>query len=649
MLRKPRNTGPEDTAGFMRKTSDVPNERWSMKGLIKRIKAKKKSNLDDRLVIGIDFGTTYSGVAWATVDDLEEGEINIISSWPGSRREDGKAPTELFYEYEKVMWGYEVPADADPVLWFKLLLLKEEDLDESLRQSDYYIRAKRKLTELEKTPTEIIADYLRALWKHTLDTIHKSRSKFVIGALAFHIVLTVPAIWKDYARTSMQEAVARAGMLDHRPAGPTTLSFVPEPEAAGLVTLCEHGDMLKTDDVYVICDAGGGTVVQSKSPIRQRSPSIDYSFLGGLCGGIFIDEQFERLCKQRLGRNWNNLSQSGIKALMKGEWEYVYKPSYTGRDVDREFPIGIPDEALKGSDMNDTKRKPHIKNGRIHFSKYTSSVLPFENIREVFMRAFLSIVALIDGQVKKAGEKGLSVKGIVLVGGLGASPYLYNHLKARYEGKGILILQAAGMRPRTAICRGAILKGFLDIPSTVGGASSHVSVVSTIARRNLGISSNNPFMAGIHDPSDRVWDGDEGIWRAKGQMQWYLRKLNRLKMVKAFRLKNPSVMSSIELSPRQKAFEENGSTFIDKILQCDDDIPPSRKTEKVSILCEISWNHGGEITFDSLDDFPGTKSNCLKILGYEIVMVPSGASTEFAIYYRKVKVASHNVHIRFSQ
>ncbi|KAI0521984.1 actin-like ATPase domain-containing protein [Xylaria bambusicola] len=638
MSRKPRNTGLEDNGGFMRKTSDVPNERWSMRGLIKRIKAKKKSNLDDRLVIGIDFGTTYSGVAWATVDDLEDGEINIITSWPGSRREDGKAPTELFYEYDKVMWGYEVPSDADPALWFKLLLLKEEDLDESLRQSDYYIRAKRKLTELEKPPTEIIADYLRALWKHTLDTIHKSRSKFVIAALAFHVVLTVPAIWKDYARTSMQEAVARAGILDHRPAGPTTLSFVPEPEAAGLVTLCEHGEMLKTDDVYVICDAGGGTVDLISYRIGELNPIQLHEAVvgtGGLCGGIFIDEQFERLCKQRLGRNWNNLSQSGIKAMMKGEWEYVYKPSYTGRDVDREFPIGIPDEALRGSGMNDTKRKPHIKNGRIHFSN--------ENIREVFMSAFSSIEVLIDGQVKKAGEKSLSVQGIVLVGGLGASPYLYNHLKARYEGKGIQILQAAGMRPRTAICRGAILKGFLDIPSTVGGASSHVSVVSTIARRNLGISSNSAFITGVHDPRDRIWDGDEAIWRAKGQMQWYLRKGQSVSTEEPIRHEFYRTFATA------KAFEDNGSTFIDKILQCEDDMPPSRKTEKVSILCEISWNHGGEITFDSLDDFPGAKSNCLKILGYEIVMVPSGASTEFAIYYKKMKVASHNVHVRFSQ
>ncbi|KAI1308319.1 actin-like ATPase domain-containing protein [Xylaria venustula] len=637
MLRKDRIV-PEDASGFMRKTSDVPNERWSMRGLMKRIKAKKRSNLDDRLVIGIDFGTTYSGIAWATVDDLEDGEINIISSWPGSRREDGKAPTELYYEYDKIMWGYEVPSDADPVLWFKLLLLREEDLEQDLRESDYYIRAKRKLKELEKTPVDLIADYFRALWQHTLNTIHKSRSKTVISALAFHVVITVPAIWKDYARTSMQEAANKAGILNVRSAGPTTLSFVPEPEAAGLITLCEYGEMLKTDDVYVICDAGGGTVDLISYKIGELNPIELHEAVvgtGGLCGGIFIDEQFERLCKQRLGRNWNNLSQTGIKTMIKGEWEYAYKPSFTGRDFDREYPIGVPDEALKGSDKTDLRRKPHIKDGRIHF---TSS-----NIESAFKNSFSSIEALVDGQIQKAKDKRLSVRGVVLVGGLGASPYLKNYLQDRYEKQGIQVLQAAGMRPRTAICRGAILKGFLDIPSAAGGASSHVSVVSTIARRNLGVASNSIFEDGVHDKRDKYLDVSEGVWRARNQMNWYLRKGQSVST------EEPIRHDFYRGYATEYEFKESGGTLVDEILQCDSDIPPSRRTDRVEALCEISWDHGNVITFDSLEDYYGKNGKRLKKLVYEIVMVPSGASTEFSIYYKGTKVASHNFQVLFGQ
>ncbi|KAI1162283.1 actin-like ATPase domain-containing protein [Nemania serpens] len=635
MFRK-APTFTADKAGFMRKTSDTPNERWSMKGLMKRIKAKKQSNLDDILIIGIDFGTTYSGVAWATVDDLEDSEINLISSWPGTSRESGKAPTELFYEYDKVMWGYEVPLDADPVLWFKLLLLRDQDLEEDLRQSDYYIRAKKKLRELDKTPTEIVADYLRVLWKHTLDTIHKSRSKVVIAALAFHVVITVPAIWKDYARTSMQEAAAKAGILEVRPAGPTTLSFVPEPEAAGLVTLCEHGERLKTDDVYVICDAGGGTVdlisyrIGDLEPIELHEAVVG---TGGLCGGVFIDEQFERLCKQRLGRNWNNLSQSSIKSMMKTEWEDAYKISYTGENANQEFLISVPSEALGGLGMNDLKRRPYIKDGRIHFSS--------DNIRSVFVRSFSRIEALVDGQIEKSKEKGLLVKGIVLVGGLGASPYLYNHLKARYEKSNIEILQAAGIRPRTAISRGAILKGFLDAPSMAEGVLCPVSVASTIARRNIGVTVDALFREGVHKEKDREWDEDEGVWRAKSQMRYYLKKGQGV-------LTNEPIRKELYRTfATKEEYEQTGGSFVEDILQCDGDFPPQRKNKNMEVLCKISWNQDRGIPFDLLDDYKGENGKRLKKLSYEVVMLPSGASTSFIIYHKGTRVASHDVQVNF--
>jgi len=41
----------------MRKTSDTPN-RWSMRTLVQRIKQIKNSDLNDTMVIGLDFGTT---------------------------------------------------------------------------------------------------------------------------------------------------------------------------------------------------------------------------------------------------------------------------------------------------------------------------------------------------------------------------------------------------------------------------------------------------------------------------------------------------------------------------------------------------------------------------------------------------------------
>ena len=195
------------------------------------------------------------------MDDFENNEINVITSWPDHGREEAKAPTKLLYEEGKVMWGFGVPHDADPVRWFKLLLLREEDLSDEIRQSDFVLKARKMLRETGKSATDLVADYLKGLWEHTLGTIYKTRTETVVDAYIFKVVVTVPAIWKGYARDAMEEAFEKAGILEDRPAGATTLAFAPEPEAAALVTLCEQERYMKPDDVYLICDAGGGTVV----------------------------------------------------------------------------------------------------------------------------------------------------------------------------------------------------------------------------------------------------------------------------------------------------------------------------------------------------------------------------------------------------
>jgi hypothetical protein len=197
------------------------------------------------------------------LSDFESDQIQVITSWPGTGREEGKTPTELFYENGKTYWGYDIPDDADPVRWFKLLLLNDDDIAPELRTSEFLLRARKMLREEGKQPVDFIADFLRLLWNHTIEAINKARGEAVVDALQFHVVITVPAIWKGYARQSMEKAARQAGILKPRAAGPTTFSFAPEPEAAALFTLSEAGRKPNPKDVFIICDAGGGTVVSS--------------------------------------------------------------------------------------------------------------------------------------------------------------------------------------------------------------------------------------------------------------------------------------------------------------------------------------------------------------------------------------------------
>ncbi|KUI58335.1 hypothetical protein VP1G_05585 [Cytospora mali] len=623
----------------------------------------ESGKVNDLLVIGIDFGTTYSGVAWATASDFNKGQVNIVTVWPEGHGEQGKAPTELCYEEggNHPTWGYEIPADADPVRWFKLLLLKTEDLEEDVRNSEWLVRGRRMMKENGKTAVDFVADYLRALWQHVIDTITRARGESVVEALSFHVVITVPAIWKGYARQAMEDAAKKAGILDWRPAGKTSLSFAPEPEAAALATLTEQGGGVKQGDVYVICDAGGGTVDLISYKITRAQPiSMEEAVMGagGLCGGIFIDENFELICKNRLGTKWNRLSKAGIKDVMKGEWEYGIKSRFKPGDANKEYILKLPPEAFKSqgrgessrlSSLDDTSREPIIKAGRIHFKE--------SHIERAFTDVFSQIEELIDGQLNKAKLRGMTVTGIILVGGLGGSPFLYEHLKSSYKWGGITVLQSGGMKPRTAICRGAVFKGFLDGLNATEDKqyqlkiNAPIAVMSTIARASYGIEFSEYWQKGVHRVSDKFYDEDEGIWYACSQMKWYLRKASPpLLLILIQRYDggdNISKTNTVRHAFSQVFHHESQIHSVRLSLnQCEDLVAPPRVTPNVTKLCAINCKLS--VKWSDIPTFRSKKTGQeLRRLSFDLEMIPSGATVEFVIYVDGIKQGAQNVQIQF--
>jgi len=114
-------------------------------------------------------------------------------------------------------------------------------------------------------------------------------------------------------------------------------------------------------------EAVEGTGTQEDTPEVVQHVTNRYS--GGLYGGIFIDEEFEALCKARLGRKWDRLSKAGIKEVMKGEWEHAIKPQFKQGNDGKEYIVGIPAEAFGKTSLDDDSREPIIKKGRIHFKR----------------------------------------------------------------------------------------------------------------------------------------------------------------------------------------------------------------------------------------------------------------------------------------
>ncbi|KAL2856684.1 hypothetical protein BJY01DRAFT_263171 [Aspergillus pseudoustus] len=530
---------------------------WPLQGL-------KLNDDDDQLVIGIDFGTTFSGVAWATPENFEADQINLITAWPGTGREEGKAPTELRYEDGKILWGYEIPGGADSVRGFKLLLLHDEDLTTDIKTSEFFLRARKAMRDNGKSAIDLVADYLSALWRHTMETISKALGEYVVDGLQFHVVITVPAIWKGYARQAMRDAATRAGILRSRNAGETTLSFVPEPEAAAFSTLCERGRRIRRGDVYLVCDAGGGTVdlisyeIKDTNPISMRE-AVEGT--GGLCGGLLIDEAFENMCRIRLGRRWDNLSKKGINDVMKREWEQGIKPQFKQDAVEKEYIVSVPAEAFGRSSLDDLSKKPHIKQGRIHFRK------------------------------------------------------------------------------RTAICRGAIYKGFINLShsehdSKGSYAYRGISVISTVSRISIGTTFWCDFDSSKHIEEDMKWDEVREKWRATNQMEWFIHK-------------GDDVSTKEPVSKRyhrllKKDFDGN---FRVHVYQCEADSPPSRKASNVKLLCSVHCKL--DIPVSQLETFRKSDGEKLKNMHYSVEMVPSGATAECIVYVDGRRQGSQNMSIKF--
>jgi molecular chaperone DnaK (HSP70) len=198
------------------------------------------------IVVGIDFGTTFSGVAWTWSGKAEN--IEIVTSWEADfhgNSDNDKVPTAIKLGDNlggAITWGYATSEGTDgkePLKWFKLLLLDDDDLPADVRESTHLKEARKYLETVNRSAVEIITLFLRHLWNHALGVIRTEIGESLVKLSRFHVVITLPAIWPAYACARMREAARDAGSVKQSPGGKSTLSFVSEPEAAAIATLEE--------------------------------------------------------------------------------------------------------------------------------------------------------------------------------------------------------------------------------------------------------------------------------------------------------------------------------------------------------------------------------------------------------------------------
>ncbi|RFU34294.1 hypothetical protein B7463_g2070, partial [Scytalidium lignicola] len=432
-----------------------------------------------KLVVGIDFGTTFSGVAWG--ETRRSDQQQVINSWPSSQgtREgisSEKVPTEIRYVKNETEWGFQIPPLVERYQWFKLGLGGSKSPPNQKVSSE-----------------DLTAAYLAKLCDHLMYTLEQKVGQAVLRTIPIEFCLTVPAIWSEVAKEKTLRACEKAGVKSN-----SKILLVSEPEAAAIYSLHgldPHG--LNVGDSFVLCDAGGGTVDLISYTITDLYPMLKVkeaaAGTGGLCGSTFLNRRFGEFLEAKLGKEpgWD----SEILAEAMERFDTVIKKQYSPDSNQEGYSIPVAGLA---------------NNERLGIRRGKFLIKPQE-MQGIFKPIVDKIIELVRGQIKATKT---TIKAVLLVGGFGQSVYLKESLRNELGDK-IEVLQPPNAW--TAVVRGAVMMGLAQANSNSG------MVVSRAARKHYGIELSVEFDPKLHNNGFKYWAERDQSYRVLC-MSWFIKK-----------------------------------------------------------------------------------------------------------------------------
>ncbi|KAK8190988.1 hsp70-like protein [Phyllosticta capitalensis] len=465
-----------------------------------------------KLIVGVDYGTTYSGISYVVSNETDVDQIEVINQWPGTSDTVCKVPTRIAYakenpDWKEDKWGFS--AGAQSYSWTKLLLDRNTSLTEhdDSALKDFFGTGMMSLPA-GKTAKQVCADYLKFLHKYMVQTLCKRFGKDVYDLTPIDFWVTVPAIWSDGAKDATKKAAISAGFGARKS---DRINIISEPEAAALTALKpllstkDSLDPIKAEDAILVCDCGGGTVdittyrIVSVQPLQFEELCVG---IGGKCGSTSIDRHFNNWMKRTFGLAYTRLPQKrrGPGSPFMNSFE-IAKKSFgsSGRFYQNYIEIDCI----------------HMNTGASnHYDAEEGTVkLTWDEMKSFFNPVIKEVIRLIELQIDVAKANEGQVNRIVLVGGFGDSDYLNERISLLKSQLGDGIKLTCPRQPQAAIVQGAALRGLEGL---------HPSL--RIARRHYGIRATHPFRPDV-DPESKAF-----IHRFYGQkycserMNWRVRK-----------------------------------------------------------------------------------------------------------------------------
>ncbi|KAH7139869.1 Hsp70 family protein-like protein [Dactylonectria estremocensis] len=534
----------------------------------------------EKVIIALDFGTTFSGIAFCFADQAEPS-VTSIQNWPGAEgRSAPKVPTLINYDpsdKNTFTWGASIGwmNQSESVVGVKLLLDPSQQMPHYLKITN----VKRDIKKLPKPPVHIACDYIGAMYKHALSEMTKAVTADYLAICQKQFVLSVPAVWSDAAKNATLMAAKMAGLHP--------VSLIKEPEAAALYTLQSLNFSLKEGNVFVLCDAGGGTVDLISYQVEAVLPRLQLKELvsgkGGMAGSIGLNKRFREAVENLVGPDqWHEL-QKQKKALFQAEkqFETEVKAAFRGGESE-EYLINFPMVKIDDDAENGLSCNCWTMTGR--------------DVKDIFS-------PIIDDILKFINEQVLEIRGIMLVGGFGGSQYLKTRVEKEHPN--IQILQPA--EAWAAIVRD--LRG-----AALSKMPRKAEVVSVCSDRHLGVEAMCPF--------DPMLDKDQPT-----SMTWYIYKDEDLRRDQTIKF---PFFRTIE-----QAYNPQDLIFCDTLWECGDRVAPDHrcKGEKIKSNCVVTSD------LREIDASNFTR----KMVHYDLVISVASANLNFSLEVKGKAMGSMQV------
>ncbi|KAI0824346.1 hypothetical protein BC628DRAFT_1322650 [Trametes gibbosa] len=391
-----------------------------------------------KMVLGIDVGTTYSGVSYVILDPGEVPIIEGVRRFPGQENAagDNKIPSILYYNPDGTVHSAGAEAAAPGmdleaedigltfVEWFKLHL-RPSCLD-SMGDAVSTALEVRPLPS-GKSVTDVFADFLAYLYRCTrtyISDVHASgESIWDSFEDRIDFVLSHPNGWEGLQQGKMREAAIKAKLVPNTAAGHARVHFVTEGEAS-LNYCVRHGfanTTIQTGTGITVIDAGGGTIDISSYSFLSSAPISVEEVVSSDCllqGSTRVNVRAEQFLRERL-RDSAYGNDEDIKSMLE-HFDKSTKPV---------FKDATEPSYIKFGSMRCNDHSVNIRRGQLTLSG--------NDMESFFKPSFEAIIESMQKQRQSAGVP-LTASTVFLVGGYAASPWL----KAALQGK----LNALGLR-----------------------------------------------------------------------------------------------------------------------------------------------------------------------------------------------------------